>query len=109
MSNVLVVGASRGLGASLVKKYAAESKGSTVFATSRSVDKQDPTDQVTLIPGIDLCSSSAGLELAESLQKHGAKLALVIITAGYFGTESFDEPKWEDEIKMQVLYASFLP
>ena len=29
----------------------------------------------------------------------------MIITAGYFGTESFDEPKWADEIKMYTTSA----
>lgn len=101
MSDVLIVGASRGLGNSLVQKYALGSKG-TVFATSRSEPTSEPGKNVKFIPGIDLCSESAGSKLASQLAKSGAKLATVIITAGYFGTESFDEPKWEDEIKMQV-------
>lgn len=100
MSDVLVVGASRGLGASLVNQYASKSQSSTVFATSRSSDQQSSTKQITFIPGIDLCSQSAGKELVSHLSDVGAKLSTVIITAGYFGTESFDEPKWEEEIKM---------
>lgn len=104
MSDVLIVGASRGLGSSLVQKYALGTKG-TVFATSRSKPASEPGktgENVKSIPGIDLSVESAGSELASQLVEFGAKLATVIITAGYFGTESFDEPKWEDEIKMQV-------
>ena len=106
MSDVLIVGASRGLGCSLVQKYALRTKG-TVFATSRSEPASEPGKtgtggNVKTIPGIDLSVESAGSELASQLGEFGAKLATVIITAGYFGSESFDEPKWEDEIKMQV-------
>ncbi|MCJ1465951.1 hypothetical protein MMC07_004570 [Pseudocyphellaria aurata] len=101
MSDVLIVGASRGLGNSLVQKYALGSKG-TVYATSRSKQASEPGKNVRFIPGIDLCSESAGSDLASQLAQFGAKLATVIITAGYFNTETFDEPKWEDEIKMQV-------
>ena len=101
MSDVLIVGASRGLGASLVQKYATGNKVS-VYATSRSKEASESTKNVKSIPGIDLCSESAGSKLVSHLEKFDAKLGTVIITAGYFGTETFDEPKWEDEVKMQV-------
>lgn len=103
MSDVLIVGASRGLGNSLVQKYALGTKG-TVFATTRSksASESETGKNVKFIPDIDLCSESAGSRLASQLAQSGAKIATVIITAGYFGTESFDEVKWEDEIKMQV-------
>lgn len=99
MSDILIVGASRGLGASLVKKYAAETKG-TVYATSRSKPTSETVKNVRNIPGIDLTSKAAGSDLASALKQQGAQIGSVIITAGYFGTETFDEPKWEDEIKM---------
>ena len=99
MSDVLIVGASRGLGASLVKKYAAGIKG-TVYATSRSKPTSESVKNVKNIPGIDLTSKDAGSDLASALKQHGAQIGTVVITAGYFGTETFDEPKWEDEIKM---------
>lgn len=104
MSDILVVGATRGLGASLVNKYASGNSGSAVFGTSRSTDHESSTKQITMIPGIDLCSQAAGQELVAHLSQAGAKLGTVIITAGYFATESFDEPKWEEEVKMQVLH-----
>ncbi len=101
MSDVLIVGASRGLGASLVRKYAAGTKG-TVFPTHRSKPTSEPIENVKDISGIDLTLKDAGSELTSALEKLGAKLGTVIITAGYFSTETFDEPKWEDEVKMQV-------
>lgn len=101
MSDVLIVGASRGLGASLVQKYAAGNKV-TVFATSRSSEASETAKNVKWIPEIDLSYKTAGSDLASHLKKLDAKLGIVIITAGYFGTETFDEPKWEDEVKMQV-------
>lgn len=99
MSDILIVGASRGLGASLAKKYAAGTKGN-VYATTRSKPTAETVKNVRNIPGIDLTSKDAGPNLASALKQHRAQIGAVIITAGYFGTETFDEPKWEDEIKM---------
>lgn len=99
MPNVLIIGATRGLGASLVHKYAAENNG-TVFATSRSENAPFNNKNITVIPGIDLSLESAGAILASHLKESQIKLDIVIITAGYFATETFDEPKWEEEVKM---------
>ena len=104
MSTVLVVGASRGLGAALVKKYAGVSKN-FVFATSRSAKTAESTPNVSYISGIDVASESAGATLVSHLKAAKRSLDTVIITAGYFGTESFDEPKWADEIKMYTTSA----
>ena len=98
MSGVLIVGASRGLGASLAHVYAA--KGRQVFATSRSKDKSGISQDVHLIPEIDVCSEVAGAKLASSLKDHGAKFDILIITAGYFQTETFEKPDWGNEVKM---------
>lgn len=108
MPNVLIVGATRGLGASLVQKYATENSG-TVFATSRSEHVKESDNNVTFVPGIDLSLEPTGAKLVSYLKKFNAKLDIVIITAGYFGTETFDEPKWEEEIKMQVLFSLQCP
>lgn len=99
MPNVLIVGATRGLGASLVQKYAAENSG-TVFATSRSENAPFDHKNVQVIPGIDLSVESAGAKLASYLKDAKIKLDVVIVSAGYFGTETFDEPKWDEEVKM---------
>ena len=95
MLNVLIVGASRGLGAELAKQYASNN---TVFATSRSDKIPEAIKNVEYIPNIDVAQESAGEKLASHLNK--TKLDTVIITAGYFATESFDSPSWENEIRM---------
>ena len=96
MPNVLIVGASRGLGASLTKQYVRN--GDHVFATARSNDPPEPGSNVTYVPNIDVGTEEAGSRMVSAIGKK--EFHTVIITAGYFGTESFDEPKWEDEIKM---------
>ncbi|KAL8949663.1 MAG: hypothetical protein Q9222_004243 [Ikaeria aurantiellina] len=93
----LVVGASRGLGAALAAQY--HKAGWKVFATSRS-KAPSTTTEITNIGGIDVTEENAGPTLVTELKSHTSKLDLVIITAGYFGTESFDEPSWEREVKM---------
>jgi len=102
MPKVLVVGASRGLGAEMAKKYAADAE-STVLATSRSENTKD-FDNVKWIPNIDVAAKEAGAKLAEGCKSHGA-LDIVIITAGYFATETFDEPDWDAEVKMYTISA----
>ena len=99
MSNILIVGASRGLGASLVKEYAADGKNS-VYAASRSATSSDSTQNVTHVPGIDIAKETAGQDLAKHIKASGAILDVVIITAGYFGTETFEQPSWQEEVKM---------
>ena len=99
MPNVLIVGASRGLGASLAKKYV--DKGGNVFATARSKDTPESSSKITYLPGIDVGTEEAGSKIAAAIGKK--TIDTVVITAGYFGTESFDEPKWEDEIKMYTI------
>lgn len=99
MPNVLIVGATRGLGASLVQKYAAQNSG-TVFATSRSENAPFNEENVKVIPAIDLSLEPAGAKLASHFKDTQIKLDIVVITAGYFGTETFDQPKWDEEVKM---------
>jgi NAD(P)-dependent dehydrogenase (short-subunit alcohol dehydrogenase family) len=96
MPNILIVGATRGLGASLVKIYV--DSGARVFATSRSKEIPESTKDVTYIPDIDVAKEDAGSKLAKHIGS--IPLDVVIITAGYFGTESFDEPNWDAEVKM---------
>lgn len=96
MPNVLIVGASRGLGAELAKQYA--SNNTTVFATSRSDKTPESSKNIEYIPNIDVAQEDAGQKLATHIGKK--TLDTVIITAGYFATESFDSPSWENQIKM---------
>ncbi len=99
MSKILIVGASRGLGASLTDQYA--TNNSQVYATSRSEKAPTSSEHVEWIPNIDIASESAGPNLVGSLKS--TSLDVVIITAGYFATESFEQPNFQDEIKMYTI------
>jgi NAD(P)-dependent dehydrogenase (short-subunit alcohol dehydrogenase family) len=98
MSSVLIVGATRGLGESLAKAYA--SAGNKVYGTARSTS---PPQEATAFPihwigDVDVSTESAGQTIAKAL--HDVKIDTVIITAGYFGKESFDQPDFDAELQM---------
>lgn len=97
--NVLVVGATRGLGVELVKKFAAN--GTHAFASGRSHEDPELGNNITYIPHIDVAKEDAGVKLVKAID--GKKLDTVIITAGYFATETFDEPKWAEEVKIYTV------
>src|SRR5207248_10675036 len=97
MSCILVVGATRGLGVSLVSQYAAA--GHTVFGTSRSSTPPSQPSSVTWLPNIDLISPMCGQTLATSIPA-STRISTVIISAGFFAKESFDKPDWEAEVRM---------
>ncbi|PQE06299.1 oxidoreductase protein [Rutstroemia sp. NJR-2017a BBW] len=116
MTNVLIIGATRGLGASLAKKYASQAS-SSVYGTTRS--EKGPTDvheKVIWVPGIDVAEEGVGRKLVNQLgmlgagggMTEGGRLVfdVVIITAGYFATEDFaNGPKWEEEVNMYTTSA----
>ncbi|KAJ7451383.1 oxidoreductase [Mycena latifolia] len=104
MPTVLIVGATRGLGASLAAAYAATS--STVYATARSSSppSEPAHPNITWIPGIDIASESAGPALASALPVH-AVLDTVVVCAGYFVSETFEEPRWAEEVKIYTTCA----
>ncbi|KAH6981885.1 hypothetical protein BKA56DRAFT_584715 [Ilyonectria sp. MPI-CAGE-AT-0026] len=102
MSLVLIVGATRGLGASLVKQHVA--RGNTVYGTMRSTPSPEgfPT-QVKWLPGIDLMDPQVGEKLAASFEAEPRPLAELIISAGHFSTEDLTVekgPNWEEEVRM---------
>lgn len=96
MPNVLIVGATRGLGHELAKHYARREHG--VYGTARSGPPKDAHHDIHWISDVDVGEEHAGKKIADGLKGH--KLDLVIITAGYFGKESFDEPDYDAEVKM---------
>ncbi|KAH7175513.1 hypothetical protein EDB81DRAFT_770123 [Dactylonectria macrodidyma] len=102
MSSVLVVGATRGLGASLVKQHV--ERGDTVYGTQRSTSTPEGfSPAVKWIPGIDLTDSHVGEKLAASLESESRPLSTVIISAGHFSTEDLSAdkgPNWEEEVRM---------
>ncbi|KAJ5293671.1 hypothetical protein PENANT_c002G08080 [Penicillium antarcticum] len=101
MSNVLIVGATRGLGASLRVLYS--SKPAThVYATARS-SSPEPDQGVTWLTGVDVSQPDVGQKLVSKLPSK--KLSTVIITAGYFGFETFDSPNWEKQVQMYTTSA----
>ena len=96
--NVLIVGATRGLGASLTKQYS--DQGNFVFATSRSSKTVQATGKVQFIENIDIAETAAGPSMVAAIKESSKTINLVIITAGYFATETFDEPNFENEVQM---------
>lgn len=105
MARILVVGATRGLGASLVKQYA-NKEGNIVYGTTRSSQGPDGfPNQVKWLSGIDLTQSDVGNKLV-LLLGDSQPLETVIITAGYFATEDLSTdkgPSWENE---QLMYTT---
>lgn len=96
MPNVLIIGATRGLGLELAKQYAA--KKDTVTGTARSEPPEDSPQEIKWITSVDVSEESAGRTIVEGLK--GQHQDIVIVNAGYFGKESFDEPDFEAEVKM---------
>lgn len=104
MPTILIVGATRGLGAALANEYARNSSN-TVYGTARS--SSAPTDaslskSINWIPGIDLLNSNVGARIVDGLTNSSVRgIDIVIITAGYFATEDFSHgPNWDAEVKM---------
>lgn len=104
MPSALVVGATRGLGQSISTRYL--SKSFTVYGTARGSISEDATTNVKWIRDIDLMHESAASTLIKGLKDQSAgKQDIVIISAGYFGKESFDEPSWDKQIRMYTTSA----
>lgn len=100
--NILIVGATRGLGASLRVLYS-KSPSNHVFGTTRS-SSSEPTSSITWLTGIDVAQPDVGQKIVSQLPS-STKLSTVIITAGYFGFETFDEPDWEKQVRMYTTSA----
>ncbi|KAF5237396.1 hypothetical protein FAUST_6054 [Fusarium austroamericanum] len=102
MALIVVVGATRGLGASVTKQYA-EKGDNTVYGTTRSSEgPKDFSADVKWLTDIDLMQPNVGEKLADLLDP-SRPIDTLIITAGYFATEDFtvDEgPDWEKEQRM---------
>lgn len=104
MSNsVLIVGATRGLGASLRNLYAAKPSTKTVYATTRSTETSSHPN-VTWVSNIDVSKPDVGQNLVSGLPA-STKISTAIIAAGYFGFETFDTPDWEKQVKMYTTSA----
>jgi NAD(P)-dependent dehydrogenase (short-subunit alcohol dehydrogenase family) len=87
MPNILIIGATRGLGASLANAYAAQ-PNTTVFGTTRQ--SAGPTngkidEKVLWIPNIDVSNSGVGARLVNQLGMLGGGGGMV-----EGGTKAFD-------------------
>ncbi|KXJ93886.1 oxidoreductase [Microdochium bolleyi] len=107
--SVLVIGATRGLGAALVKQYASQSSAK-VYATTRADAGPDEFPaSVVWLTGVDLMNSSVGDSLVDKLKaKTKAPLDVVIINAGRFMLEDFSAekgPSWDDQVTMYTTSA----
>ena len=103
-NNILIVGATRGLGASLAEAYS-RVPTSHVFGTSRSSTQGSSANpRVTWIKEIDISHHDAGQKLTSQLPA-SSKLSTVIITAGYFGFETFESLDWEEQMRMYTTSA----
>ncbi|KAF2803803.1 NAD(P)-binding protein [Mytilinidion resinicola] len=97
MRNILIVGATRGLGHSLATQYA--KKGFTVYATARYSVPQTPSHGIRWIANVDIAHETAGRRITAQWQEE-TKIDLLIICAGYFAIETLEEPHWDKEIAM---------
>ncbi|KAH0559283.1 hypothetical protein GP486_004199, partial [Trichoglossum hirsutum] len=98
MPNILIVGATRGLGAALTSQYAANT-ANTVHATTRAPQGAAPAgpENVHWITNIDLLRADAAASLASALG--GTAVDTVIITAGIFPKETLATPDFEAEVR----------
>ncbi|KAK0256842.1 hypothetical protein LTR91_011008 [Friedmanniomyces endolithicus] len=96
MPNVLIIGATRGLGYQIALQYA--QRECSVTGTARSGPPKETHHDIHWISGVDVATEAAGQKIAQGLKGH--KQDLVIITAGVFGKESFAEPDYEAEVTM---------
>lgn len=113
MTRVLIIGATRGLGASLANTYASQ-PSTTVFGTTRSASPPKSStlnEKIVWVPHIDVSQENVGRNLVNQLGQLGGGggmtdggikgFDVVVITAGYFATEDFTNgPKWDEEVKM---------
>jgi NAD(P)-dependent dehydrogenase (short-subunit alcohol dehydrogenase family) len=109
--NILIIGATRGLGASLATYYASLPTTSTVYATTRlpaSNNNNNSTPKhakIRWLVNIDISQPDIGDTLVTQLIPDKVSLDTVIVSAGYFGSESFDQPDWDKQVRMYTTSA----
>lgn len=104
-NNILIIGATKGLGASLKKLYASKPSTKTVYATARAASPPSEAESgVTWVPNVDLSQPDVGKNLVSQIPP-STKISTAIISAGYFGFETFDNPDWEKQLRMYTTSA----
>ncbi|KAL7621549.1 hypothetical protein AAE478_008874 [Parahypoxylon ruwenzoriense] len=105
MASALIIGATRGLGAALVKEYASQPSTFVIATTRSGAAPSGFPDGVKWLFDIDLTNPNVGHSLVNQLE--GEKpLDVVIINAGRFTTEDFSAekgPNWEEEVAMYTI------
>lgn len=77
MPNILIIGATRGLGASLANAYASQAN-TTVFGTTRSpTGPQGLNEKIVWVPNIDVSDEGAGSRLVNQLAMLGVAGGMV--------------------------------
>lgn len=104
-SSVIVVGGNRGLGLEITKSLVAG--GLTTYATTR---KSNPDFELLktnsnfkAITDIELEDEVAGTKIASTLPE--GKIDYLLLVAGYFTTETFDELNFSEQRKMMEICA----
>lgn len=102
MVSALIVGATRGLGASLTKQYATQGSN-TVYATSRSSSgPEDFPDSVHWMSNIDLTKPNVGDELAKRLE--GKKPLDIVVSKHNDPDPRADAP---GAVQLLIIYTSW--
>ncbi|KAJ5749639.1 hypothetical protein N7533_006667 [Penicillium manginii] len=102
-NNILIVGATRGLGASLGALYSRK-PSHHVFGTTRSSAPASQDPAITWLTEIDASKPDVGQKLVSQLPA-STKISTAIISAGYFGLETFDNPDWDKQVQMYTTSA----
>jgi len=104
MKNVVITGASRGIGLSLSKQY--QQQGYQVYATCRRSSSELENAGVNIIEGIDVADSNAIEKLAQTLS--GVKVDLLINNAGVLKNEVLGQIDF-DSIQAQIEVNAYGP
>ncbi|CAI7608024.1 unnamed protein product [Penicillium pancosmium] len=102
-NNILIVGATRGLGASLGALYSRK-PSHHVFGTTRSSTTPSNDSDITWLTEVDASKPDIGQRLVSQLPT-STKISTAIISAGYFGLETFDNPDWDKQVQMYTTSA----
>ena len=104
MKNVVITGASRGIGLSLSKHY--QQQGCQVYATCRRSSSELEDSGVNIIEGIDVASTEAVKNLAQALSD--TKIDLLINNAGVLKNEVLGQIDF-DSIQAQIEVNAYGP
>ena len=104
MKNVVITGASRGIGLSLSQQY--QQQGYQVYATCRHSSSELENSGVNIIEGIDVASTEAVKNLAQALSD--TKIDLLINNAGVLKNEVLGQIDF-DSIQAQIEVNAYGP